>query len=99
MPLQVAESEQGKTLTLSVEGRFDFGMYDAFRNAYTRSSASHFVVDLARTEYLDSSALGLLVLLREHAGGDDASVEIINCTSEIRRILTIANFHRLFAVR
>lgn len=99
MPLEVVESDEGKTLTLVVRGRFDFGMYEEFRAAYSASPAKHFIVDLAGTDYLDSSALGLLVLLREHAGGDDACVEIINCTSDIRRILTIANFHRLFAVR
>ncbi len=98
MPLQAQTSDDGKTLTLVVEGRFDFGMYDDFRAAYAHSSAAHYVIDLARAEYLDSSALGLLVLLREHAGGDDSSIEIINCTSDIRRILTIANFHRLFSV-
>jgi len=98
MPLKATVSDDGKTLTLAVEGRFDFGMYDEFRAAYANTQANRFVVDLARTDYLDSSALGLLVLLREHAGGDDGSVEIINCTTDIRRILTIANFHRLFSV-
>jgi len=99
VPLHANESDDGKTLTLGVEGRFDFAVYDEFRAAYAHSEASHYVVDLARTDYLDSSALGLLMLLREHAGGEDASIEIVNCTSDLRRILTIANFHRLFVLR
>jgi len=98
MPLQAQTSDDGKTLILVVEGRFDFGMYDDFRAAYSNSRATHYVIDLARAEYLDSSALGLLVLLREHAGGDESSIEIINCSSDIRRILTIANFHLLFSL-
>jgi anti-anti-sigma factor len=55
-------------------------------------------VDLGRTNYVDSSALGMLLLLREHAGGDDANIRIVNANDEIRKILTISNFDRLFKV-
>jgi anti-anti-sigma factor len=99
MPVRVVSSDDGKTLTLAVEGRFDFGLHDEFRSAYAGSHADHYIVDLAETDYIDSSALGLLVLLREHAGGDASSIEIMNCSSDVRRILKIANFHRLFWVR
>jgi anti-anti-sigma regulatory factor len=39
-----------------------------------------------------------LLLLREHAGGDQAKICIVHCSPEIRKILTIANFHQLFSV-
>jgi len=57
MPLQAISSDDGKTLTLVVEGRFDFGMYDDFRAAYANANATQYVIDLARAEYLDSPAL------------------------------------------
>ena len=40
----------------------------------------------------------MLLLWREHAGGDAARIRIINCTPEVRRILGIANFHTLFDI-
>lgn len=43
-----------------------------------------------------SSALGMLLLLREHAGDDKADVKIVRCRPEVKKILTIANFHHLF---
>lgn len=90
----------GKTLTITVEGRFDFASYQPFREAYEQApeTVEEYVVDLGSAEYLDSSALGLLLMLREHAGGDDSRIQVVNCSADLRRILTIANFHRLFQI-
>ena len=84
-------------VTIAVEGRFDFGCHPDFRHAYEGfGSVGEYVVDLAATEYLDSSALGMLLVLREKAGG--ARVRIVNCGQAVRRILEIANFNQLFAL-
>ena len=96
MAVTAAATDGGKTVTLKIDGRFDFSARDEFREAYSSSTADRFIVDLSGLDYLDSSALGLLVLLREHGGGDAANVQIINCSTEVRRILMIASFHRLF---
>ena len=55
-----------------------------------------YVVDLSDTEYLDSSALGMLLLLREHAGGESSKIEISQASDEVRKILDVANFGKLF---
>ncbi|MDX1589306.1 MAG: STAS domain-containing protein, partial [Oleiphilaceae bacterium] len=57
-----------------------------------------YVVDMNTTTYLDSSALGMLLLLRDYAGGDRADVRIENCNGDVRRILTISNFEQLFDI-
>jgi anti-anti-sigma factor len=83
-----------------IQGRFDFGAHQEFRNAYERvnSTPQRYVVDLKDTTYLDSSALGMLLLLRDHAGGDSAQVSLINCNSDVRKILAISNFEQLFKI-
>ena len=58
-----------------------------------------FTVDMRDATYLDSSALGMLLLLRDHAGGDAAEVRIVNCNPDVRKILTISNFEQLFEIR
>jgi anti-anti-sigma factor len=50
------------------------------------------------TTYLDSSALGMLLLLRDHAGGDTANIKIVNCNPDVKKILTISNFEQLFSI-
>ena len=54
---------------------------------------------MSDTTYLDSSALGMLLLLRDHAGGDLSSIKIINCNEDVRKILVISNFGRLFTIQ
>lgn len=88
---QVANDE----VTIVISGRFDFNAHREFREAVKAvSSGSTCVVDLGETTYLDSSALGMLLLLRD--GGRE--VKIVKCTDEVRKVLEIANFHRLFNV-
>ncbi|EHQ51720.1 anti-sigma-factor antagonist [Ectothiorhodospira sp. PHS-1] len=85
---------------ISIEGRFDFSEHRPFRDTYRdiAPGSMRFLVDLSRADYLDSSALGMLLLLREHAGTDTGRVTIQGCTEEVRRILRIANFDRLFVL-
>ncbi len=74
-------SEDGGELVIRVAGRFDFSAHQEFRDAYESldEQPDRYRVDMRDASYLDSSALGMLLLLRDHAGGDSASVEIVNC--------------------
>ena len=96
MPVQSIPGGPGAPVTIVVTGRFDFAVGEEFRRAYSsHPPASSFVVDLARAEYLDSSALGMLLLLRRYAGDRPDSVRIVNASPDVRRILEIAKFERL----
>ena len=91
----------GETLTIRIQGRFDFSAHQEFRNAYEAvdKSPSAYCVDMNETTYLDSSALGMLLLLRDHAGGDTSNIEIVNCSPDVKKILTISNFEQLFSIQ
>lgn len=97
MPITTATSTNGVTITIS--GRFDFQSNAAFRIAYeTHPAGTTFVVDLQRVEYLDSSALGMLLLLRKHAGNTQDNVKIVNASRDVMRVLQIARFEQMFRV-
>ena len=99
MSVSVDRSGDGKQLTIKITGRFDFAAHQDFRAAYEGAgNVSRFVVDLKETKYLDSSALGMLLLLRDHAGGERADVSLINCNPDVAKILTISNFSKLFRI-
>ncbi len=101
MSISTKFSDDQRELIINVEGRFDFSAHQDFRNAYETQPgrASQYAVDMNQTTYLDSSALGMLLLLRDHAGGDSASIRIINCNDDVRKILVISNFGRLFTIQ
>ena len=101
MALNATMAPDGNSITIRVGGRFDFNLHKDFRSVYKEltNPQIRYVIDMAGTEYMDSSALGMLLLLREFAGGDKADIEIINANPEIQKIFTISNFHRLFDIR
>lgn len=101
MAIKSVVSNQGKTLSISIDGRFDAGHLNEFRQAYENvgdGEVSEYVVDLKETEHLDSSALGMLLILRDYAGGDEANVTISNCSPEVKKIFSISNFQQLFTI-
>lgn len=87
-------------LNIRVSGRFDFGVHNEFREAtkLIASGVNRIEVDLAATEYMDSSALGMLLVLRDHISGGRESIQIKNAHADVRKILEIANFDKLFVL-
>ncbi len=100
MSINSSLSPTGEELTIKVEGRFDFVFHQDFRNAYEnlQKAPVRYIIDLKATNYVDSSALGMLLLLRDFAGGDDASITVINCNDDVKKILLISKFDQLFQI-
>lgn len=100
MSITSTVSEDGKKIIIAVAGKFDFQLYDEFRSSYvdTQGAGVQYEVDLSGTDYLDSSALGMLLLLREHAGGEGSRIDIKNSSPDVKKILDVANFGKLFDI-
>lgn len=100
MSITSSAADNGKTLTIKVQGRFDFSSLQLFRTAYEKVTPKpeKFIVDLKESDYLDSSALGMLLALRDYGGGDNADISIINCNSDVKKILVITKLDELFKV-
>ncbi|MGL6246819.1 STAS domain-containing protein [Pseudomonas sp.] len=100
MPVVTKFSQDGKKLTISIKGKFDFAKHQEFRESYEnlKPTPESFEVDLKDATYLDSSALGMLLLLRDHAGGDNAKIDLTNANADVRKILAISNFEQIFKV-
>jgi anti-anti-sigma factor len=94
------KSFEANTVKIGISGRFDCNLHRCFRDAYRELPRdTHFLVDFSETDYLDSSGLGMLLLLREFAGGENSRITIAGCCDKIKRILDIANFDKLFTIR
>lgn len=98
MSITSTTTADGKELLIRVEGRFDFSALQNFRNAYEKldKRVERYVIDLKDSDYLDSSALGMLLALRDYAGGDNANIRIINCKPDVKKILVITKLDELF---
>ena len=100
MSVTINVSNEDKLATIKIDGRFDFSVHNEFRKSYNGVDLvkGEYLVDLANTGYLDSSALGMLLLLKEHADAQSATVRLVNFNDEIKEILSIASFDKLFTL-
>lgn len=94
-------SDNNHELVIHIGGRFDFRALNQFRDSYENpgETVNRYVVDLEKSDYLDSSALGMLLTLRDYAGGDNADIKIINTPEDIKRILYITKLDSLFSIK
>ena len=92
-------TDGGNSVAISITGRFDFNAHHDFRDIYrNEKSDATYNIDMSGTEYIDSSALGMLLLLREHAGNEAAKINISGCNEDIKKIFAISNFEKLFNI-
>lgn len=99
MSISTSVTDDGNSVYITVNGRFDLHLHSEFRGSYRNEEpAAFYTIDLSATDYIDSSALGMLLLLRGFAGGDQANISITGCSESIKNIFTLTSFSRLFSV-
>lgn len=100
MSLTTSTSADGQTFTIQIKGKFDFNLVQAFRSAYSgiETDFSTVVVDLRETEYMDSSALGMLLNMQKTLNGKVDTIKISNCRPQIKKILQISRFDKKFDI-
>ncbi len=100
MQTQLVLSDDKATINLT--GRFDFNTHRDFRNAYEPllidSAVNTVCVDFSEVSYLDSSALGMLLMLREKLQAANKAVLLIGVKGNVKQVLDIANFSKLFQI-
>lgn len=102
MTIKVIVDKVAKKVILKLVGRFDFNANREFQDSYDalfkHGEVESIDVDLMEVNYLDSSALGMLLLLRENAEPGAIKIALVNSQGPVRQILEVANFHKLFTV-
>jgi anti-anti-sigma factor len=87
---------------ICIPERFDFGYHKEFTQQYQNLLADTNVTEIelafSRVEYLDSSALGMMVLLQKKAKIQNVSISIKEPKENTKEILQIANFDQLFDI-
>jgi anti-anti-sigma factor len=101
MTISYELSPDEKNVTISINGRFDFSTHQDFMQAYKvfPKGEKNYVVDLTNAEYLDSSAMGMLLQLREHSTKNGDGVILRNGNEAVQDVLRIANFGKLFVIQ
>lgn len=93
----------GSSCVLEIRGRFDYNSHANFRRATADALAlpavQEYVVDLRAADYLDSSALGMLLNFNDAAQAKGRKVVLAHPSGLVQQILDVANFRRIFEIR
>lgn len=102
MTIQVDMQVSEGRARIALNGRFDFNSHRSFRNvcseALQQEGVREVEVDLGGVGYMDSSALGMLLLLKEKAEATQRRVALTHCRGAVQQMLAVANFDKLFSV-
>jgi len=99
-PVVKIEGNMGR---LVLVGQFDFNMHKDFRQSsqelLDHPAVQEIVVDFDQVPFLDSSALGMLLLLKERATLQKKSLSLVNCHDTVQHVLEIACFNKMFNIK
>ena len=100
MSVQKNISHDQSTVTIRIDGMFDLSMQSSFRAAYEESGPSKkYILDMMDTEYMDSAAFGMLLVFRDHVGGDKAEITVINAGDDLKKSFKMLHFDRMFQLK
>lgn len=101
MAISVQIRENVARISMSV--RFDFQAHREFKEAYAPlmdiANVREVEVEMSKVEYLDSSALGMLMLLNERAKTANKSVTLLSPSEVVAQVLEVANFGKIFNIK
>lgn len=99
--MQIKTFKNNGNVRLVLSGRFTFDAYHDFKAEFTpvldSGDFKELEIDLGGVEYLDSSALGMLLLLKERVV--NKPIVLSNAKGTVKSLMEIANFHQLFAMK
>ncbi len=101
--MKLQATVDGSQATLRLEGRLTFEHHREFKDqAYPlidKPEVRSIQLDLGGVTYMDSSTLGMLLLLREKADAKGIKVSLVRPSSSVMTILKVVQFDRLFEIR
>jgi len=97
--MTITKTKQGDQISIRLPNKFNADCIQDFRDAYTEENDSKgILIDFRETEYMDSSGLGMLIHIRREFGEERSNIKLINCRSQIKRILLISRFDKYFEI-
>ena len=80
--------------------RFDYGYHKEFQKKCSEciddASVQHIVFDFGNVEYLDSAALGMMMMWQRRAAAANKKMYIKGAKGATEQILAMANMQRIF---
>lgn len=88
---------------IHLSGRFDYSTHAEFlarvETLMAQAEQNELIVDMGQVDYIDSSALGMLLMMRDQARKVGRTVAIANLRGYVKQVVDNAQFGKLFDMR
>ena len=95
--MTITEEIHDQTATLKLEGGFTYTQRKLFQETIRNLDSKHIehiIIDLARVAFLDSAALGLLMITHRQLIADKRKLSLAHPQATVRQIIELTNLHK-----
>ncbi|RAU20586.1 hypothetical protein CU669_17760 [Paramagnetospirillum kuznetsovii] len=99
--MDYAFNSEGNGLVVLVEGRMTHADYKGFRDILARinqDKPATVKFDLSKVSFVDSSALGMLLIVRDAAVEAQRQVILKGAAGQVETLIQVGKLHKYFAI-
>jgi anti-anti-sigma factor len=101
--MNITTKKDNDGITVALSGRFTFSDHTPFRDVLINQVElvgrnEKVTFDLSAVDFVDSAALGMLLLAREAAQRQMGSIVLRGATGQVQRMLEVSRFGLLFTM-
>ena len=98
--MNVTQEKSENTVVVHLEGRFDFGARKTFKDAMDEAMKEDMpiVLDFGQVSFVDSSALGLLVIAHQTLKSRKIPFSLVNPQTYVQQVLDLANVAKMIPI-
>lgn len=100
--MQIKKKIEGDKILFFLNGKFTFADNQAFRGVIEclkNKDANTVIIDLTDVDFLDSAALGMLLVAREEASKSGAELILENAVGHVKKMFELSDFNSMFNIR
>lgn len=100
--MEYVMSNQNRGLRVHLSGQFTFADNNKFKHileSLEQEAPQSLNLNLSAVDFIDSAALGMLLLLRDRCQQQNVSLAIEEAQGQVEKIMMISKFDQLFKMR
>ncbi len=99
--MDFTQSTEGTTTKFDLKGKFTFSDHENFReiiSAIKNKKSQTIMINFAGVEFIDSAALGMMLIARDEAGKSGASLILKSPEGQVDKMFSVSKFDSLFTI-
>lgn len=99
--MDYTSSVSGNAVSLKLSGQFTFADTQKFKeilDIVTGKKAKSLSLDFLNVTFIDSSGMGMLLLLRDEAQNNSISLNLLSPQGQVEKLFNISKFYKIFSI-